>query len=108
MAISQVSGLLPGCSNIGILHCCQELDSRQARQLGSLSRDIGIDKVIGKGTGTHSLWTWFLLTMKASYPLRNGLVCFLGKWTPTEEGIQCLRELEMVGLHPVRVAEGGM
>ena len=63
--------------------------------------------MIGKGTGTHCLWTGFLVTMKASYPLKDDLVCCLGKWTTTEEGIQHLTELEMMGLHPVHVAEGG-
>lgn len=41
--------------------------------------------------------------MKANYLLKDDLICLLGKWTTTEEGIQCLGELEMVG----HVAEGG-
>lgn len=30
------------------------------------------------GSGTHSLWTWFLLTVKAHYTLKDDLVCCLG------------------------------
>ena len=41
------------------------------------------------------------------YPLKDDLVCCLGKWTTTEERTQHLTELEMMGLHPVHVAEGG-
>jgi len=33
-----------------------ELEGREAKQLGSLSREGGIDKVIGKNTQSCSLW----------------------------------------------------
>ncbi|KAK4830408.1 hypothetical protein QYF61_010939 [Mycteria americana] len=35
-----------------------ELEGKEAKQLGSLSREGGIDKAIGKGEPAHSLWSW--------------------------------------------------
>lgn len=45
---------------------------------------------------------------ESQLPLKDNQICCLGKRTTTEEGIQRLRQLEIVGLHPVHVAEGGM
>lgn len=45
---------------------------------------------------------------ESQLPLKDNVICCLGKRTTTEEGIQRLRQLEIVGLHPVHVAEGGM
>ncbi|GAB0206468.1 ubiquitin carboxyl-terminal hydrolase 4 [Grus japonensis] len=69
-----------------------ELESREAKQLGSLSREGGIDKAIGKKTQALSLWRRLLSSMKERYPFSED-VCCPGKWTTMERGIQYLREL---------------
>ncbi|GAB0209058.1 hypothetical protein GRJ2_003371500 [Grus japonensis] len=80
-----------------------ELEGREAKQLGSLSREGGIDKVIGKKTQAFSLQRQLLSSMRARYPFSEDVVCRPGKWTTMEQGIQYLRELavqEMVYYDP--------
>ncbi|GAB0180244.1 hypothetical protein GRJ2_000489700 [Grus japonensis] len=72
-----------------------ELEGREAKQLGSLSREGGIDKVIGKKTQALSLWRQLLSGVKERYPFSEDDVCWPGKWTTIERGIQYLRELAM-------------
>ncbi|GAB0206477.1 ubiquitin carboxyl-terminal hydrolase 4 [Grus japonensis] len=72
-----------------------ELEGREAKQLGSLSREGGIDKAIGKKAQALSLWRRLLSSVRERYPLSEDVVCWPGKWTPMERGIQYLRELVM-------------
>ncbi|GAB0209153.1 hypothetical protein GRJ2_003381000 [Grus japonensis] len=69
-----------------------ELEGREAKQLGSLSREGGIDKVIGKKAQALSLWRRLLSSVRERYPFSED-VCHPGKWTTMERGIQYLREL---------------
>ncbi|GAB0203789.1 hypothetical protein GRJ2_002844500 [Grus japonensis] len=88
-----------------LLHCWDngasslELEGREAKQLGSLSREGGIDMAIGKkNTSPHPL-----SSVKERYPFSEDVVCWPGKWTTMERGIQYLRELavwEMVYYDP--------
>ncbi|KAK4826016.1 hypothetical protein QYF61_003837 [Mycteria americana] len=64
-----------------------ELEGREAEQLGSLSREGGIDKAIGKGEQALSLWR---------YPFKADVIYGLGKWTTMERGIQYLRVSAML------------
>ncbi|GAB0209563.1 hypothetical protein GRJ2_003422000 [Grus japonensis] len=72
-----------------------ELEGREAKQLGSLSREGGIDKAIRKKTQALSLWRRLLSSFRERYPFREDDVCRAGKWTTMERGIQYLRELAM-------------
>ncbi|GAB0208886.1 hypothetical protein GRJ2_003354300 [Grus japonensis] len=101
---------LPGEHIITWLLCCWdngasslEFERREARQLGSLSREGGIDKAIGKKTQALSLWRRLLSSGRERYPFSEDVVCRSGKWTTMEGGIQYLRELavrEMVYYDP--------
>ncbi|GAB0209275.1 hypothetical protein GRJ2_003393200 [Grus japonensis] len=93
---------LPGEHIITWLLCCWdngastlELEGREAKQLGSLSREGGVDKAIGKKAQALSLWRRLLSSMRERYPFREDVVCRPGKWTTMERGIQYLRELAM-------------
>ncbi|GAB0203419.1 hypothetical protein GRJ2_002807500 [Grus japonensis] len=80
-----------------------ELEGREAKQLGSLSREGGIDKAIGKKAQALSLWRRLLSSVRERYPFRQDLECRPGKWTTMERGIQYMRELavrEMVYYDP--------
>lgn len=57
----------------------QELESKEAQQLGSLTRDWGINKRIGKEAKISSLWRQLALSVKEKYPLEKDLVNYLGK-----------------------------
>uniref|UniRef100_A0A8D0FLD9 Uncharacterized protein n=1 Tax=Strix occidentalis caurina TaxID=311401 RepID=A0A8D0FLD9_STROC len=70
-----------------------ELEGREARQLGSLSREGGIDKAIGKDTQNLSLWKRLLSSVRERYPFNDNFTCQPSKWTTMEIGIQYLREL---------------
>ncbi|KAK4807005.1 hypothetical protein QYF61_000334 [Mycteria americana] len=73
-----------------------ELEGKEAKQLGSLSREGGIDKAIGKGEPARSLWRRLLSAMKERYPFKEDVVYRPGKWTTMEKGIQYLRELAVL------------
>ncbi|GAB0208869.1 hypothetical protein GRJ2_003352600 [Grus japonensis] len=80
-----------------------ELEGREAKQLGSLSKEGGIDKAIGKKAQALSLWRRLLSSVRERYPFSEDVVCRPGKWTTMERGIQYLRELavrEMVYYDP--------
>ncbi|KAK4810968.1 LOW QUALITY PROTEIN: hypothetical protein QYF61_014440 [Mycteria americana] len=68
----------------------------EGRQLGSLSREGGIDKGTGKGAPACSLWRRLLSAMKERYPFKEDVIYRPGKWTTMEKGIQYLRELAML------------
>ncbi|GAB0189130.1 hypothetical protein GRJ2_001378300 [Grus japonensis] len=70
-----------------------ELEGREAKQLGSLSREGGIGKAIGKKAQALSLWRRLLSSVRERYPFSEDVVCQPGKWTTMERGIQYLREL---------------
>ncbi|GAB0209498.1 hypothetical protein GRJ2_003415500 [Grus japonensis] len=72
-----------------------ELEGREAKQLGSLSREGGIDKAIGKKAQALSLWRRLLSSVRERYPFSEDDVCQPGKRTTMERGIQYLRELAM-------------
>ncbi|XP_049649568.1 uncharacterized protein LOC126035258 isoform X3 [Accipiter gentilis] len=73
-----------------------ELEGKEAKQLGSLSREGGLDKAIGRKTQVLSLWRRLLLGVKERYPFRDEVTCHQGKWTTMERGIQYLRELAVL------------
>ncbi|KAK4806187.1 hypothetical protein QYF61_001110 [Mycteria americana] len=73
-----------------------ELEGKEAKQLGSISREGGIDKAIGKGAPAHSLWRRLLSAMKERYPFKEDVIYHPGKRTTMERGIQYLRELAML------------
>ncbi|XP_074889985.1 uncharacterized protein LOC142033685 [Buteo buteo] len=73
-----------------------ELEGREAKQLGSLAREGGIDKTIGKGTQAISLWRQLLSSVKERYPFKEDVICQSSKWTIMERGIQYLRELAVL------------
>ncbi|GAB0208114.1 hypothetical protein GRJ2_003277100 [Grus japonensis] len=70
-----------------------ELEGREAKQLGSLSREGGTDKAIGKKAQALSLWRRLLSSVRERYPFSEDVVCRPGKWTAMERGIQYLREI---------------
>jgi len=47
-----------------------ELEGKEAKQLGSLARDGGIDKAIGKKDQVLSLWRRLLSGVKEEVPLQ--------------------------------------
>ena len=73
-----------------------ELEEKEAKQLGSLSREGGIDKALGKGTQALSLWRRLLSGERERQPFKEDIVYRLGKWMTMEKGIQYLRELAML------------
>ncbi|GAB0202183.1 hypothetical protein GRJ2_002683900 [Grus japonensis] len=80
-----------------------EVEGREAKQLGSLSREGDIDKAIGKKAQALSLWRRLLSSVRERYPFSEDVVCRPGKWTTMERSIQYLRELavrEMVYYDP--------
>jgi len=61
-----------------------ELEGREAKQLGSLARDGGIDKAFGKKAQALSLWRRLLSGVRERYPFSEDVVCYPGKWTNME------------------------
>lgn len=74
----------------------QKSECKEARQLGTLPRDKGIDRQIRKEETIRSLWRQLLSSMKARYPFRKELFNYQGKWTTAEKGLQHLGELEVM------------
>ena len=70
-------------------------EGKEGKQLGSLARDGGIDKAIGKKDQVLSLWRRLLSGVRERYPFSEDFVCYPGKWINMERGIQYLRELAM-------------
>jgi len=63
-----------------------ELEGKEAKQLGSLSREVGTDKAIGRGTQALSLWRQLLSAVKDRYPLKDDVISHTGKWTNMKRG----------------------
>ncbi|RMC01062.1 hypothetical protein DUI87_22326 [Hirundo rustica rustica] len=72
------------------------LDGSEARQLGSLSRDVVIDQGIGRTQQTLSLWQRLLTSVRDRYLCKEDLQGHQGKWSTMEQGIRCLRELAVL------------
>ncbi|RMB97202.1 hypothetical protein DUI87_26304 [Hirundo rustica rustica] len=72
------------------------LDGSEARQLGSLSRDVVIDQGIGRTQQTLSLWRRLLTSVRDRYLCKEDLQVHQGKWSTMEQGIRCLRELAVL------------
>ena len=51
-----------------------ELEGKEAKQLGSLARDGGIDKAIGKKEQVLSLWRRLLSGVRERYPFSGDFV----------------------------------
>ncbi|XP_049649835.1 uncharacterized protein LOC126035345 [Accipiter gentilis] len=73
-----------------------ELKGRETKQLGSLAREGGIGKAIGRGTQAISLWRRLLSSVKERYPFKEDVICQSSKGTTMERGIQYLRELAVL------------
>jgi len=69
-----------------------ELEGREAKELGSLSRQEGTGEVIGKKTQGLSLWRQLLSGMRERYPFSEDVVYYPGKWSTLERSIQYLGE----------------
>ncbi|RMB91867.1 hypothetical protein DUI87_31729 [Hirundo rustica rustica] len=72
------------------------LDGSEARQLGSLSRDVVIDQGIGRTQKTLSLWRQLLTSVRDRYLCKEDLQVHQGKWSTMEQGTRCLRELAVL------------
>ncbi|RMC18574.1 hypothetical protein DUI87_04466 [Hirundo rustica rustica] len=72
------------------------LDGSEARQLGSLSRDVVIDQGIGRTQQTLSLWWRLLTSVRDRYLCKEDLQVHQGKWSTMEQGTRCLRELAVL------------
>ncbi|KAK4820990.1 hypothetical protein QYF61_009456 [Mycteria americana] len=73
-----------------------ELEGKEAKHLGCLPREGGIDKATGKEAQALSLWRQLLSGMKERYPFKEDVIYRPGKWTTMERGIQYLRALAML------------
>jgi len=70
-----------------------QIEGKEAKKLGSLARDGGIDKASGKKAQVLNLWRRLLSGVRERYLFSDDFVCYPGKWTNMERGIQYLREL---------------
>ncbi|XP_071886614.1 uncharacterized protein [Anas platyrhynchos] len=74
----------------------QQLEGNEAKQLGSLSRERLIDRVIGREAQVLSLWRRILKAVKERYPHKEDIVYQVGKWTTMDKGLQQLWELAVL------------
>lgn len=72
-----------------------QLDSGQARNLGSLIQDMGIYQVFMREPWPFSLWEQLLTSVRERIVLRNRMQDRRRRmpWKAIEEGIQHLREV---------------
>jgi len=82
------------CGDIGT--SSQELEGREAQQLGSLVTDKAMDKGIGKKAGILSLWQRLLSSVKDRHPFKKELENSRSKWTNIKGGILYLRQLAVL------------
>ncbi|NXA93496.1 DZIP3 ligase, partial [Melanocharis versteri] len=73
------------------------LDSYEAKQLGSLSRDVAIDRGIGRRIGTLSLWRRLVSSVRGAYTA-DELMVYRDRWNTRLEGVQYLTELTMADI----------
>jgi len=72
-----------------------KLEGKEAKQLGSLATEGGIHKATGKKEKVLSFWRRLLSGVRERYPFSDDFVCYPGKWTNMERGIQYLREFSV-------------
>ncbi|TRZ13650.1 hypothetical protein HGM15179_013466 [Zosterops borbonicus] len=72
------------------------LNRIEARQLGSLSRDVVIDQGIGKTQEPLSLWQRLLTSVKDKNLCKENLQVHQEKWSTVEQSIQHLKELAVL------------
>ncbi|KAF4798805.1 hypothetical protein TURU_060655 [Turdus rufiventris] len=70
------------------------LDGTEARNLGSLSQDSGVDQIFIREPGTLPLWEWLLMSVGERFVNKERMQEHHNKmhWKTLEEGIQQLRE----------------
>ncbi|NWW24344.1 DZIP3 ligase, partial [Falcunculus frontatus] len=73
------------------------LNSYEARQLGSLSRDAAIDRGIGRRTGTLSLWRRLVASVRETYTA-DEVIVYQDRWNTKVEGVLYLTELTLVDI----------
>ncbi|NXH47675.1 DZIP3 ligase, partial [Dicaeum eximium] len=73
------------------------LDSSEAKQLGSLSRDVAIDRGLGTRTGTHSLWMRLVWSVREARTAEQ-LLGHRDRWDTRLEGVQYLTELAVASV----------
>ncbi|NXC64430.1 DZIP3 ligase, partial [Aleadryas rufinucha] len=73
------------------------LNSSEARQLGSLSRDAAIDRGIGRRGGTLSLWRRLVASVRETYTADEVMV-HRDRWNTKLEGMHYLTELTLVDI----------
>ncbi|XP_061225245.1 uncharacterized protein LOC133220857 [Neopsephotus bourkii] len=73
-----------------------ELEGTEAKQLGSLAREGGIDKAIAREKKSLSLWRRLLAAVKERFPYKDNVMSRSAKWTTIDKGIQSLRESAIV------------
>ncbi|XP_061324786.1 uncharacterized protein LOC133277177 [Pezoporus flaviventris] len=73
-----------------------ELEGTEAKQLGSLAREGGIDKAIAREKTSLSLWRWLLAAVKERFPYKDDVTSRSANWTTIDKGIQSVRESAIV------------
>ncbi|NXS87599.1 DZIP3 ligase, partial [Erpornis zantholeuca] len=73
------------------------LNSSAARHLGDLSWDLAVDSAIARGTGTVSLWTRLVASVREVYTADEVMV-YRDRWNTRLEGVHYLTELTMMDI----------
>ncbi|RMC19989.1 hypothetical protein DUI87_00834 [Hirundo rustica rustica] len=75
-----------------------QLDSGEARNLGPLTQDSGVNQVFVREPGPLSLWEWLLMSVWERYVHRDRMQEHHQRmhWKTLEEGIQKLREVAVL------------
>ncbi|NWW57453.1 DZIP3 ligase, partial [Ifrita kowaldi] len=69
----------------------------EARQLGSLSRDVAVDRGIARRMGTLSLWRRLVSSVREAYTA-DEVIAYRDRWNTKLEGVEYLTELTMVDI----------
>lgn len=72
------------------------LDGTEARCLGSVLPDVGINQGIMRRPKPLTLWARLLTSLKEKYLCQEDLQLQQGPWNTMEQGIQCLQELAVM------------
>ncbi|NXS23567.1 DZIP3 ligase, partial [Mystacornis crossleyi] len=73
------------------------LNRYEARQLGSLARDVAVDRGIGRRKGTLSLWRRLVESVRDAYAGHEVMVR-RARWNSKLEGVRYLTELTMLDI----------
>ncbi|RMB91858.1 hypothetical protein DUI87_31786 [Hirundo rustica rustica] len=75
-----------------------QLDSGEARNLGPLTQDSGVNQVFVREPGPLSLWGWLLMSVQERFVQRDRMQehHHRMRWKTIEEGIQKLREVAVL------------